>query len=282
MNTAWIKALSQIEADATPAVIITVVEERGSTPRNSGAKMVVSQEQQFDTIGGGHLEYKAIKIARQLLEEQQTQPRLERFSLGASLGQCCGGATTLLFEPMNTDIIRLTLFGAGHVARALVPILASLPCKISWIDSREDEFPAFIPEGVKKVVNEFPVDEVDKQPEGSYFIVMTHNHQLDQELTEAILQRNDFKYFGLIGSLTKRNKFIHRLQAKGFSSAQIERMTCPMGIAEVKGKLPAEIAVSVAGEVIAQYNAGFNTQRQTTLTRTSAADSTAVVDRLAI
>jgi len=282
MNTAWIKALSQIEADATPAVIITVVEERGSTPRNSGAKMVVSQEQQFDTIGGGHLEYKAIKIARQLLEEQQTQPRLERFSLGASLGLCCGGATTLLFEPMNTDIVRLTLFGAGHVARALVPILASLPCKISWIDSREDEFPELIPEGVKKVVNEFPVDEVDKQPEGSYFIVMTHNHQLDQELTEAILQRNDFKYFGLIGSLTKRNKFIHRLQAKGFSSAQIERMTCPMGIAEVKGKLPAEIAVSVAGEVIAQYNAGVNTQRQTTLTRTSAADSTAVVDRLAI
>lgn len=279
MNTAWIRALSRIEADATPAVIITVVEERGSTPRNAGAKMVVSQEQQFDTIGGGHLEYKAIKIARQLLEEQQTQPRLERFSLGASLGQCCGGATTLLFEPMHTDTVRITLFGAGHVGRALIPILASLPCKIRWIDSREDEFPEYIPEGVEKVVNEFPVDEVDKQPAGSYFIVMTHNHQLDLELSEAILKRNDFSYFGLIGSLTKRNKFIHRLQAKGFSSEQIERMTCPMGIAAVKGKLPAEIAVSVAGEVISHYNADFNAERKTTST---SATATSVVDRLAI
>ncbi|WP_428034312.1 xanthine dehydrogenase accessory protein XdhC [Amphritea sp.] len=279
MNTAWIRALSRIEADATPAVIITVVEERGSTPRNAGAKMVVSQEQQFDTIGGGHLEYKAIKIARQLLAEQQTQPRLERFSLGASLGQCCGGATTLLFEPMHTASVRITLFGAGHVGRALIPILASLPCKIRWIDSREDEFPEYIPEGVEKVVNEFPVDEVDKQPAGSYFIVMTHNHQLDQELSEAILKRNDFSYFGLIGSLTKRNKFIHRLQAKGFSSEQIERMTCPMGIAAVKGKLPAEIAVSVAGEVISHYNADFNAERKTTST---SATATSVVDRLAI
>jgi xanthine dehydrogenase accessory factor len=132
---------------------------------------------------------------------------------------------------------------------------------------------------VEKVVNEFPVDEVDKQPVGSYFIVMTHNHQLDQELSEAILKRNDFKYFGLIGSLTKRNKFIHRLQAKGFSSEQIERMTCPMGIAAVKGKLPAEIAVSVAGEVIAHYNADVNAERKTTST---SATATSVVDRLAI
>lgn len=278
MNTPWIAALSQIEADATPAVMITVVEERGSTPRNAGAKMIVSQVQQFDTIGGGHLEYKAIKIARKLLAQGQTQPQLERFSLGASLGQCCGGATTLLFEPLNTDTVNITLFGAGHVGRALIPILASLPCRVRWVDAREDEFPDHIPEGVEKVVNEYPVDEIEKQPSGSYFIVMTHNHQLDQELTEGILKRNDFSYFGLIGSLTKRNKFIHRLQAKGFTSEQIARMTCPMGIAEVSGKLPAEIAVSVAGEVIAHYNAGFNAQRKGSNHSTVAS----VVDRLAI
>lgn len=278
MTTPWIAALSQIEANATPAVMITVVEERGSTPRNAGAKMVVSQAQQFDTIGGGHLEYKAIKLARKLLAKNQTQPQLERFSLGASLGQCCGGATTLLFEPLNTDTVNITLFGAGHVGRALIPILASLPCRVRWVDAREDEFPDRIPEGVEKVVNEYPVDEIEKQPSGSYFIVMTHNHQLDQELTESILKRNDFSYFGLIGSLTKRNKFIHRLQAKGFTNEQIARMTCPMGIAEVSGKLPAEIAVSVAGEVIAHYNAKFNTQRKDRSHRTVAS----VIDRLAI
>ncbi|WP_372831310.1 xanthine dehydrogenase accessory protein XdhC [Pontibacterium sp.] len=276
MNTEWIKALSALEAEGTPAVMITVVDERGSTPRNAGAKMVISQERQFDTIGGGHLEYKAIKIARQMLEEGESQPRLERFSLGASLGQCCGGATTLLFEPLGTSTIQIALFGAGHVARAIIPILSSLPCNVRWIDSREDEFPDHIPDGVTQVVNEYPVDEVDDLPANSYFIVMTHNHQLDQELTEAILKRNDFAYYGLIGSHTKRKKFEHRLKAKGFNDKQMARMTCPMGIPEVKGKLPAEIAVSVAGEVIAHYNANFGRAAQPT------PEETTVVERLAI
>jgi len=276
MNTAWIKALTVLEADGTPAVMITVVDERGSTPRNAGAKMIISKDQQFDTIGGGHLEYKAIKIARQLLEDGETQPRLERFSLGASLGQCCGGATTLLFEPLGTGTVQIALFGAGHVARALVPVLATLPCKVHWVDAREDEFPEYIPKGVTKVVNEFPVDEVDSLPANSYFIVMTHNHQLDQELTEKILQRNDFTYFGLIGSQTKRKKFEHRLKAKGFADDLLERMTCPMGIPDVKGKLPAEIAVSVAGEVIAHYNAAFGNKAQ------PIPEETAVVERLAV
>lgn len=276
MNTEWIKALTSLEADGTPAVMITVVDERGSTPRNAGAKMVISQDRQFDTIGGGHLEYKAIKIARQMLEEGESQPRLERFSLGASLGQCCGGATTLLFEPLGTRTIQIALFGAGHVARAIIPILASLPCKVRWIDSREAEFPEHIPDGVTKVVNEYPVDEVDELPANSYFIVMTHNHQLDQELTEAILKRNDFTYYGLIGSNTKRKKFEHRLKAKGFKDEQIERMTCPMGIPEVKGKLPAEIAVSVAGEVIAHYNANFGQATQ------APPEETTIVERLAV
>ncbi|MEH6576784.1 MAG: xanthine dehydrogenase accessory protein XdhC [Amphritea sp.] len=276
MKTQWIKALSKLEADGTPAIMITVVDERGSTPRNAGAKMLVSDDQQFDTIGGGHLEYKAIKIARQLLEEGQTQPRLERFSLGASLGQCCGGATTLLFEPMGTATVQIAVFGAGHVGRALVPILASLPCRIRWIDAREDEFPETIPEGVVKVVNEFPVDEIANQPAGSYFIVMTHNHQLDQELSEQILQRDNHAYFGLIGSQTKRAKFEHRLKAKGFTEEQLSRMTCPMGIPEVKGKLPAEIAVSVAGEVIAQYNVAFGSEKK------APPQETTVVDRLAV
>ncbi len=276
MSSTWIRALANLESEGTAAVMITVVDEKGSTPRNAGAKMVVSSAQQFDTIGGGHLEYKAIKIARQLLQHKQAQPRLERFSLGASLGQCCGGATTLLFEPIGSATTQIALFGAGHVGRALAPILASLPCRVRWIDSRDDEFPDVIPEGVEKVTNEFPVDEVESMPANSYFIVMTHNHQLDQALTEAILKRGEFDYFGLIGSQTKRKKFEHRLKAKGFTDQQIDSMTCPMGVKEVKGKLPAEIAVSVAAEVIATYNAAFGSHKDQTPAETQ------VVERLAI
>ena len=282
MSHQWIQALAELDRQSDPGILITVIEERGSTPRNAGAKMVVTAEEQFDTIGGGHLEYKVIKLARQMLEDNQHQPRLERFSLGASLGQCCGGATTVLLEPMSTDLREVAIFGAGHVGQALVPILASLPCKIRWIDAREDIFPDHIPEGVSKIVNEFPVDEVADLPAGSYFIVMTHNHQLDQELSEKILARDDFSYFGLIGSATKRKKFEHRLTAKGFSQQQLEKMTCPLGIPEVKGKLPAEIAVSVAAEFISLYNQSFGSKSSGNNKDSNQLESSKVVSRLAV
>ncbi|BBH32287.1 MULTISPECIES: xanthine dehydrogenase accessory protein XdhC [Pseudomonas] len=253
----WISALADLQDRGEPCVLVTIIEELGSTPRNAGSKMVISASQAFDTIGGGHLEYKAMEIARDMLASGQQSTHLERFSLGASLGQCCGGVTVLLFEPMGQVQAQIAVFGAGHVGRALVPLLASLPCKVRWIDSREAEFPDHLPHGVRKIVTEDPLDEVDELPAGSYCIVMTHNHQLDLELSAAILKRNDFAYFGLIGSKTKRVKFEHRLRDRGFDSTTLQRMRCPMGIGEVKGKLPVEIAISIAGEIIATYNADF-------------------------
>ncbi|MBB4819834.1 xanthine dehydrogenase accessory factor [Pseudomonas alcaligenes] len=258
----WISALAELQQRSEACVLVTIIEERGSTPRNSGSKMVVSDDRIYETIGGGHLEFKAMEIAREMLRTRTQDTRLERFSLGASLGQCCGGATVLLFEPMGQPQAHIALFGAGHVGRALVPLLASLPCKVRWIDSRENEFPAFIPAGVEKVVNDDVVDEVERMPVGSYFIVMTHNHQLDLELTAEILKRNDFAYYGLIGSKTKRVKFEHRLRDRGFATETVQRMRCPMGIAEVKGKLPAEIAISIAGEIIATYNSTFGQKEE--------------------
>ena len=253
----WISALADLQDRGEPCVLVTIIEELGSTPRNAGSKMVISVSQTFDTIGGGHLEYKAMEIARQMLASGQQSTHLERFSLGASLGQCCGGVTVLLFEPMGQVQAQIAVFGAGHVGRALEPQLASLPCKVRWIDSREAEFPEHLPHGVRKIVSEEPLDEIDELPAGSYCIVMTHNHQLDLELSAAILKRNDFAYFGLIGSKTKRVKFEHRLRERGFDSSTLQRMRCPMGIGDVKGKLPVEIAISIAGEIIATYNADF-------------------------
>lgn len=253
----WISALAELQDQGKACVLVTIIEERGSTPRNAGSKMVVSAERIFDTIGGGHLEYKAMEIARDMLASGSQHTRLERFNLGASLGQCCGGVNVLLFEPMGQPQAQIAVFGAGHVGRALVPLLASLPCRVRWIDSREQEFPPQMPSGVRKIVTEDPLDEIDALPPGSYCIVMTHNHPLDLELAAAILKRGDFAYFGLIGSRTKRVKFEHRLRDRGFDAALLQRMRCPMGLGEVKGKLPMEIAVSIAAEVIATYNVNF-------------------------
>ncbi|VXC61457.1 Molybdenum cofactor sulfurylase [Pseudomonas sp. 8Z] len=258
----WINALAELQDTGEACVLVTIIEEKGSTPRNAGAKMVVTAEHLFETIGGGHLEYKAMQIARQMLAERSQQTRLERFALGASLGQCCGGATVLLFEPMGQAQAQIAVFGAGHVGRALVPLLAALPCRVRWIDSRAAEFPARIPAGVVRVLEEEPVDQVREMPAGSYYIVMTHDHQLDLQLTTAILDRSDFAYFGLIGSNTKRAKFEHRLRERGVAAESLARMRCPMGLPEVKGKLPMEIALSIAGEIVAHYNAHFGEQSE--------------------
>ena len=253
----WISALAELQHQGEPCVLVTIIEEQGSTPRNAGSKMVISATQIFDTIGGGHLEYKVMQIAREMLGNGQHDTHLQRFSLGASLGQCCGGVAVVLFEPMGQVQAQIAVFGAGHVARALVPLLASLPCRVRWIDSREQEFPTLIPTGVRKIVTDEPVDEVADLPSGCYCIVMTHNHALDLELSAALLKRNDFTYFGLIGSKTKRARFEHRLRDRGISALHVQRMRCPMGLNEVKGKLPIEIAISIAGEIIATYNAHF-------------------------
>lgn len=261
-NMSWIDALADLKRRGEPCVLVTIVEEQGSTPRNAGAKMVVERERLHDTIGGGHLEFKALQIAREMLESRSQAARLERFALGASLGQCCGGATVLLFEPLGQPQARIALFGAGHVGRALAPLLAGLPCRLRWIDSREEEFPDPVPAGVERVINDEVLEEVGRMPAGSYFIVMTHDHQLDLQLAEAILKRNDFVYFGLIGSKSKRARFEHRLHERGLAAETVQRMRCPLGLPEVKGKLPLEIAISIAGEVIATYNARFGEESQ--------------------
>ena len=249
----WIQILAELERKGEPCVLVTVVEHKGSTPRDSGTKMLVTEQACYATIGGGHLEYKALKLARDMLLSGEQQLKVERFNLGASLGQCCGGMASIMLEPIVRARHHLVLFGAGHVAKALVHILATLPFRITWIDEREAEFPAKQFSNVTQVVSDDPVGEVASQPAGSFYLVMTHNHQLDLELCANILKRQDARYFGVIGSQTKRKRFDYKLMERGFSEADLGQMICPIGISEVTGKHPAEIAVSIAGELISVY-----------------------------
>ncbi|WP_417604904.1 xanthine dehydrogenase accessory protein XdhC [Oceanimonas baumannii] len=260
----WIQILAELEQKGEPCVMVTVVEHKGSTPRDSGTKMLVTESGCYATIGGGHLEYKALELARKMLAGGEQQMRVERFNLGANLGQCCGGMATIMLEPVVRPRHHLVLFGAGHVAKALVHVLATLPFRITWVDSRAEEFPAELPEGVTALVSDEPVDEVTEQPPGSYYLVMTHNHQLDLELCARILKRGDARYFGVIGSRTKRKRFDYRLRERGFDDAALASMVCPIGLPEVAGKHPAEIAVSVAGQLISAYQAGDAIKAQET------------------
>jgi len=249
----WIHELAQLEKNSEPCVMVTVLEDRGSVPRDAGTKMLVTRDRLIATIGGGHLEHVATKMAREMLIAGERSLKVERFNLGARLGQCCGGMATLSFEPIGTAQKHLVVFGAGHVAKALLHIVSTLPFRVTWIDERDDVFPDELPRNVTKLVTDDPVGEVRDLPPNSYYLVMTHNHQLDFDLARAIIDRDDSVYFGMIGSLTKRKKFDMRLAQRGYTDAQIETMICPIGVSMVNGKHPAEIAVSVAGELIAHY-----------------------------
>jgi len=248
----WIGVLHQLREKRQSCVLITVLSEHGSVPRDSGSKMVVTQQESFLTIGGGHLEFACIAQARTMLQSGATAPHTEDFTLGARLGQCCGGKTTLLFEPLLQAQPEIYLFGAGHVGQALVNLLATLPCHINWIDSRSGQF-SHVPAGVVTWQPDDPLDCVAQAPAGSYFIIMTHHHPLDFELCRAVLKRGDFRYAGLIGSETKNQRFRYRLAGKGVQRDALARLRCPIGLPDVKGKLPAEIAVAIAGEIISVY-----------------------------
>lgn len=260
----WLDVARALEDSATPYVIITVLGARGSTPRDNGAKMLVTAQDSFCTIGGGHLEYKAIAIARDMLCSGETRQHIEKFPLGASLGQCCGGSTHVLFESFPGTAVNLMLFGAGHVGTALVGILGQLPCRVHWVDSRQDQFPSQLPANVQAVVSDAPADAVTSMPAGSYFLVMTHNHPLDFAITEAVIKRGDARYVGLIGSQTKWRRFRMRFEHRGYEAQDFEAVHCPVGLRQVPGKLPMEVATSIAAQLIEEYqrdSARSETQR---------------------
>ena len=222
--------------------------------------MLVTVNHFYGSIGGGNLEFQALKIARDLLDTG-AKGGVRCFPLGAGLGQCCGGLVNLMFELLDensdwsrADIVEqridITLFGAGHVGSALARLLAELPVALTWIDTRPGVLPAAPPPGVQCIETDMPETEVDKAPPGSYFLVMTHEHALDQELCEQILGRDDFTYFGLIGSRSKRRNFEKRMARRGLDPAGCARMTCPIGLADGGGKQPAQIAISVAAQIL--------------------------------
>jgi xanthine dehydrogenase accessory factor len=245
------------------AVLVEVVSARGSVPREAGTRMLVSADAVAGTIGGGHLEWQAIARARERLAANESLALDWPVALGPSLGQCCGGTLMLRFSvldeamvlawPVQAPRFTLHLFGAGHVGRALVRVLGELPCEVVWVDERESEFPPGpLPANVRQVCVEPVEAEVSNGRPGDAYLVLTHSHALDLALSQAILKRGDFSWFGLIGSASKRGRFEHRLRERGIDDALLSRMVCPIGLPGVEGKQPGVIAVAVAAQLLQQ------------------------------
>jgi xanthine dehydrogenase accessory factor len=190
-----------------------------------------------DSLGEDGLPPELRPAVESLLGDERRDPKLE--------------TNGWFLEPLARCEFRVVLFGNGHVGRALAQVLGTLPCAVTWVDEREEDFPANPPANVMVVATDAPEAEVRAAAPGSMFVVMTHSHPLDLELCAAILARSDFAYFGLIGSNSKRAQFERRLAARGVSPSALARMTCPIGLPSLRGKAPGVIAVSVAAELVA-------------------------------
>ncbi len=151
------------------------------------------------------------------------------------------------FGEVTTPVL---LFGAGHVGRAVVLALAPLPFAVRWIDSRPDQFPQHVPQNVVSVCTDAVERELEAAPRDACVIVMTHSHALDFDITAAALRLRTFDFVGLIGSQTKRARFISYARQIGLTADDIDRLTCPIGILEIKGKEPAVIAASLAAQLL--------------------------------
>jgi xanthine dehydrogenase accessory protein XdhC len=247
-----------------PSVLVTVAAASGSTPREAGARMLVETKRIVGTIGGGRLEHNAIAAARRLIAAGLPFEDM-RVPLGPAIGQCCGGRVTLRLERADErtlekaarlelaerDRLPVTyLFGAGHVGKAIAQALAPLPLRLIWIDSRADEFPASLPDGVVRLVSADPVARLRAAEAGSGFLILTHDHALDFDLAEAALRRGDAFYAGLIGSETKRVKFERLYVARGGKPGDLARLICPIGAGLNRDKRPPVIAAMVAAELL--------------------------------
>jgi xanthine dehydrogenase accessory factor len=249
-----------------PAVLVSVCSTQGSVPREVGAWMAVFRSMTLGTVGGGHLEWEAIALARERLDQDACEVQTRRFALGPSLGQCCGGVVWLEFRRVTaSDIGQLrqqltqvhrpvALFGGGHVGHALVQVLGHLPVDLVWIDSRDNVFGADVPSSVQCVHSDPVQAEVASVAPDALIVVMSFSHAEDLEVVAACLQRqrvrNDLPYIGLIGSQSKWATFRHRLAERGFTQTELDHVTCPIGVIGITDKRPEVIAVSIAAQLL--------------------------------
>lgn len=332
--TDWMTSLFANLSKGIPVVRMVVASVRGSAPRETGATLLFWRETtgnvaSLGTIGGGHLEFNAMQIASYMLDQHTRSRQWQRFVLGASLGQCCGGVVELYWERFDClaqaqDLVHLDLtqswlrycaldhenrevvddnvyrtwiyhehatelprlgstvqaaivhqggqryfverlqdnrqtvwiYGAGHVGSALVRILQSLPFRITWVDSR--------PEVLAQAMQDMPghVMSISDEPHmlaatasrNAWHIVMTHSHDEDMLICEALLRANNHGFLGLIGSQSKSARFRQRLLNKGLMPERVNDIQCPVGMAGVHSKLPAAIAVSIAFQLLQQLD----------------------------
>ena len=223
---AWLRDLRALHGQREPAVIATRIS------RSAPGKFVVTADRVFG-VAEDDADSAMVAMARAILNgKPEAQRNVQEF-----------------YEPVVVPDLNIAVFGAGHVGSAVVAALSGLDCNIRWIDNRRNIFRK-VPGNVRAIEATEPALEVSAMPPDSYYLIMTHNHALDFDICDRILRREDYRYCGLIGSLSKRRRFEKRFRQQGMSQRLIDTLVCPIGVAGISGKKPAEIAVSAAAEIL--------------------------------
>ena len=221
----WLRDLRALHGQREPAVVCTNL----SVPQG---KCVITAAGQFHVDDAGATTA-VIAAARERLAERRSAERIGDW----------------FYELVVGSDFNIAVFGAGHVGSAVVQSLSALDCNIRWVDNRRNIF-RNTPPNVRTIESDEPALEVAAMPPASCYLVMTHSHALDFEICNRILRRADVAYCGLIGSLSKRRRFEKRYRSQGMEPHTLERLVCPIGVAGITGKKPAEIAVAAAADVL--------------------------------
>lgn len=249
----FIEKLAELSQSGGPFVSVTMVDAVGSTPQDAGTKMLVDPSGLlFGTVGGGRVENQAIEFAqRMLVDKGSPTNRLVEWNLQRDVGMTCGGVVKLYFEAYNHRAWRIVVFGAGHVAQALIRCLLLMECQVVCIDPRPDWL-AKLPHSGKltTIQTEDMPTQVAKLSDDDFVVCMTMGHRTDRPILEEIFRQGRRPaYLGVIGSEAKRKVLLRELVEAGIAPAIAEQFRCPIGLPLGQNQ-PGEIAVSVAAELI--------------------------------
>ncbi|HHO50548.1 MAG TPA: xanthine dehydrogenase accessory protein XdhC [Deltaproteobacteria bacterium] len=229
------------------AALVTVIGVGGSTPRASGARMLVYEDDSIvGTIGGGALEHRARRAAIGAIEAGR--PERLAVHLTQDLGMCCGGRMEVYIDPIQSRV-PMVVFGAGHVARATVPLLHALDFDVTIVDERDElALPEAFPHATLHTQDPLAYARALDDDPHAHWLVVTHDHRLDQDLVEILLPKT-CAWIGMIGSRAKVARFFVRYRAAGVPEALFRKLSAPVGL-DLGAETPAEIAVAIAAELV--------------------------------
>jgi xanthine dehydrogenase accessory factor len=247
----WQDAAIEFKNARTPFVTITLVNARGSSPQDVGARALVGAEGLlFGTVGGGKIETRAIAHAIELLKSD-TKHDFKDWNLQTDIGMTCGGVVSLFFEIYRPiDTWQVAVFGAGHVAQALVPLLLTLDCDVVCIDPRA-EWLDRLPKGPRltKIQLQNMKEALATLSPGAYVTSVTMGHAFDLPILEEALKAHQFPYIGAIGSASKAVVLRRDLKERGIDDERVKSFFCPIG-EDLGTNDPAEIAVSIVAQLL--------------------------------